>query len=428
MHANGDYVAAAEELDASTDLYGEKERTLWDLERGAVALALDDPDGTIQALSHAEDLIEVTLGHSLGDEAARWLLNDRVLPYLPSAYEDQYVNVLKLLAQLERGEISGGATVEARRMATKANVLRDRYLDARRVIVDEGLDEATGLLEQREAVSGTTRGEFVESPLGLYLSAFSFMHAGDVDDQGVAARRLESVIVAQGPLVGDIDERDFAHVGELRPDDANVLFVALSGRGPTKEAERVGPLIIYEVSVYFEVPILRGGSGEVAAARGVVYEIGPEGGPGAEVLRVDLDLIEDLRSVAIANHERQLPLIYARTLIRAGAKAAGAYALTQVAKENSSGDTETALQIGSVIGGLIYQMATERADLRSWTFLPGKAHVGTGRLDPGRYLMRIEYGADVGTGLGEVYASPWREIEIPDGASAPATLVEHYWR
>src|SRR5262245_19234653 len=130
LAASGAYEQAAATLDdpKTKDLYGAKNQVLWELDRGAVALALSQHDTAIDLLNRAEDTIEVNREKSLGDAAGQWILNDTAAAYIAEPYEDVYLNVIKILAQLEAGRIGGGATVEARRMSGKADRLRDIYL------------------------------------------------------------------------------------------------------------------------------------------------------------------------------------------------------------------------------------------------------------------------------------------------------------
>lgn len=454
----GDYAHAAAVLDepCTQRLYGDKNRLLYLLDRGGVALALGDDAETIALLERAEAMMEV-YRKTAGDEIAQWLINDTAAPYRGEPYEDLYVNVLKLLAQLEAGNIEGGATVEARRLATKADVLRDRYL----VYSNRVKEEADPRIQSRLGSGGgwsgggglvthNEEGRFVESTLGTYLTAVTFMEAGDRSNQGVAARRLIDSIRLQSEIVGPADPADFEDLGERRADDANLLVVALSGAAPYKVAQRFGPIVIVDWPIYFELPVLVPGEQHAAGARVIVAPAPSEAGaqalddqsdassatdaskpapggptgiapePAAETyLSYELSFVEDLSSVAQENHEREMPFIYARTLIRASAKALGSFAATQAVRGSTDNDLAV---IGSIIGGLLFVGLTEKADLRSWIFLPGRADVGLIDLPPGLHRIRIEY---LAPGGGVIYTSPWEDIAVPEDGLA--TVVGHYW-
>src|SRR5687768_5304909 len=126
LHTSGNFIAAAATLDDPKvkAQYGEKNLLLWTLDRGALALACDEQDRAIELLEDAERTIEMQREKSAGDVIGQWTINDTASKYVAEPYEDMYVNVLKLLAQLEAGRVQGGATVEARRAASKADMLR----------------------------------------------------------------------------------------------------------------------------------------------------------------------------------------------------------------------------------------------------------------------------------------------------------------
>lgn len=396
--------------------YGDKNRLLWWLDRGAAALALGDTSSTLANLEKAEEFMDVFRSPSAADELGKWLLNDTAAPYFGEAYEDMYVNVFKLLAQLEAGNLQGGATVEARRMATKADALRDRYLRLKSAVGKQGGSGFEAKASPGQMVATTDEGQFVESPLGTYLTAVTFLKTGEPAMHEVASRRLKTAIDAQRGLIGPVEESNFAGLEGMRQDEANVLVVAMSGRGPRKVANRIGPIPVFEWPVYFELPELVGGVAEAAGAR-LALDDGTF---------VGLALVEDLRSVATANHRRQLPLIYARTFLRSSIKAATAYALTKTWQNNSKRGSER--DIATVVGtlsGLAFVGLTEKADLRCWELLPAQAHVGMVRLPPGEHNARVEYLSSTG---GVLYSGPWKSFAAGDRPTDLFTLVEHYWR
>lgn len=446
LSASGRYDLAAQELDRpeTIDRYGEKNRLLYWLERGSVALAAEDPERAIAELNKADDYMEVLRTSNTGDELGKWLLNDTASPYYGSSHEDMYVSVLKLLAHLEAGRVSatdarGGATIEARRLASKSDQLRDRF-----VRQSESLRDDARFAEARASMPGAdeypTDGQFVESPLGTYLSAVTFMKAGEPSMQDVAGRRLLSAIDLQhkaarmdtGPIGGVVAAtRAFESIGGLRPSDANVLIVALSGRGPTKEPERIGPIPIYTYTLYFELPRLVQHPSRAGGARVVVEAMTAESADlaaAAPVAAQPLDFIEDLGSIARSNFARELPGIYARTYIRSSAKAAAWAVGTEAARKGTSKkeSAQAAVEIAGIIGGFLFVTQTEKADLRTWAFLPGQAHVGLMRLEPGRYRTRVEYLSSSAATSAVLFASPWREIEVRTGSSSLTTVVEHW--
>ncbi len=432
MVGDGRYDLAARSLDdpKTRELYGDKNHLLWLLDRGSIALANHNPSLTIQTLEEAESSIELHSKPTAGDELGRWLWNDNAAPYYAEPYEDIYVNVLKLLAQLEAGNIHGGATVEARRLAGKADALRDQYLSWRDALDARGGADFQAALSSSQTVTADSlmsvndAGEFLESTLGTYLTAITFMETGEENMQAVAGRRLLDSIRLQRGLIGRVDETNFQDLGEMPASRSDLLVVALSGTAPTKHAVKIGPIPVFTWPVYFELPELRGGS---ARAERVRVTATPLDSTAAEPITRELSLVEDMRLVAMENHRRQMPLIYARALLRSSIKAGASFALSESIRHSSGRgrDSERDLMtIGSVVAGIAVLMLTEKADLRCWSSLPALAHVGTLDLPPGRYRVSVEYlGGAYGGGI--LYTAPPREISV--SGERLETVVERYW-
>lgn len=418
MHADGRYDLIARSLDEPDNraLYGEKNELLWMLDRGSAALALGDADTAIAEFSAAEQRMEERRSERLDESAAVLLMNDTHKPYLGEPYEDMYVNVFKMLAQLEAGRVSGGATVEARRMALKADLLRDEYLRLAPKTIEAARSEQGGRpsggggsgagVGSWNADSG---GKFVESPLGLVLSAVAFMHDDATSDQEVALRRLGQIAQAQRGQIGPVDVAAFEGLESWRrpglgSGKGHILVVALSGRGPRKESSRQR-----EGTLFVDLPVLRWRPSEAQGARCVIDGASPE----------PLDLAEDLSRVASVNFDEQLPIIRARAYARAAAKAAGVAAATWGASTTNN----DAATLAVLLGGMALLIASEQADLRGWECLPGQAHVRLLEVPSGRRDVTVEW---EGRGGGTLYSSGRRTIDVPEGGLA--TVVEYWWR
>lgn len=420
--AGGWYAKAAKDLDdpKTVEMYGSKNRLLYLLDRGAVGLAMGDYDKAIDLLNQAEDGVEYQRQKSLGDQIGQWTINDTTSSYVAEPYEDMYINVLKIIAQFGAGRIQGGATVEARRIGSKADRLRDLYLKYKEQIQKDSKSKLGAEPPPMKSGMGASNeeGNFVESPLGTYLAAVAFMKSGDGELQRVAGKRLVESIQLQTPLIGPVKGQDFADIEEKRASSVNVLVIALSGRGPTKYAEKVGPIPVGTFPVYFELPKLQTHPSQVGQARIEVEGQLAAGGTN------ELKLIEDMSAVAAENHRRELPLIYARTLIRAGIRGGLSATATELARKNARDSNKGLIVVGGALLGLGMQWAMERADLRSWIFLPGQARVGLFKLTPGEHRVRVIYESSLG---GVVYTSEWKAIRVSNDGEGLASVVTQYW-
>jgi hypothetical protein len=408
-HDMGDYAGTSLLLDEANEkgLYSRRSRVLWLLERGASAAAQGDTERAVQILNAAERHTEVFNEQSISDIAGQWLLSERASRYITRAYEEQYINVIKMLAHFDAGTIENGPTVEARRMALKANEMRDRFEDL--------LDEMHDRGGQTE-VSFDRPGQFIESPLGVYLSAVAFIESGEADMAATAIRRLETAASAQAGLgiTQDISYVDTLTSYDDRKQDA--LFVAVGGVGPTLARQNVGPYFVYVTPIYFELPqIVRGGSGADRAVAEIEYADGTTG-------TVELDFIEDFSAVAEANFESELPLVHARTYLRALTKS-GIFTAGGIVLENSDADpaVKAAGLLVSIVGGLAYLALTEKADIRCWTMLPGAAWASVVDLPDGAHRARVVF---LGTGGQRQHEGEWKEIR---GGSFGLDSIVEYW-
>lgn len=438
LHATGQDQAALALLENpnSKSLYGEQDHVLYYLDHGALLLESGRPTEAFSQLEKAEAIMDYGGRRNAGDDLAEWLINDTAAAYTGEPYESIYVNDLKLLAQLTRtdtgpdgspgpqGVISGGATVEARRAAAKADFLRNRFAASQGKLNEEAAKrgapaEANSQIDPSvNAAPPATAGQFIESPLGTYLTAVTFMKAGETSLQEVAGRRLADSIKQQGGLIGNVKPDAFTSLGTLNASDANVLIVAFSGIGPTKVAQRVGPIPIYTFPVYFELPVLRIQPSQVTSVRATLTPHQPSETNPPQI--VDLNLVEDLSRVAEENHKRALPLIYQRTLIRALIRSGASFVATEALRRQSSHHDSDFVAFGATMVGLAALATLERADVRCWVFLPGQAHVALAKLPAGPFDATIEYLDSAGR---VVDTRTTKDLTAEDAPAALATAL-----
>lgn len=408
LHAAGRYDEVARLLDDPKvrKLYDAEDEVLWHMDRASAALGLGDTAKAIAELEEAKRQTEFNDNKNTGEVVAEWLLNDNFRRYVAEPYEDMYLSVLTMVALLEEGRVQPGAANEARAFGSRTTFLRDRYNQQVKVLSEK---------EPRLAQAGWKAdggGAFVESPLGAYLASLAFMAAGEADGQRIAAEHVLDAIRQQQDKIGPVREQDFADLGKKTPADTNVVVVAFAGRGPTKRAMRLPPLVIDKVTFYAEIPVL-----VTSASRVVGAEAEFEGGP-----TVPLALAEDMSAVAKENYDRIMPLIQGRAIARAAARAVGAYFITE-AVDKSNRRKNDAARWGTELALLAAQILVERADVRAWAMMPGKAFVATAKLPPGERKYRVVY---KGVGGGVVYTSGWRTLNVSEGSPLVAA-VAHYW-
>jgi hypothetical protein len=401
-HARGDYSGAAALLDSDVvrDAYGDKSGLLWHMERGSVAMAAGDPGLAVKRFDTAEAASAYNYDPTRGDVFTMWTLNDAEATFVAQPYEDMYINVFKTLAYLEQGKVDGFATAEALRQLRKAEHLRDVY---GKYMQMAGAQDRAGVLKTANAKAGMgvkDAGQFVESPLGAYLSCVTFLAVDERNNQELAARRLVDAVRQQQAIVGPVKAEDFEPLTNLKREDVNVLVVALTGRGPIKVESRLrAPLL----DLFVDIPYPRLQM-QPTSITGAFLEVeGTADAPGR------LSLIEDMASVSAENYRRAEPAIYSRTLVRVASKL-GLVAGASVAAHQGDKKGNYSLAAVAAVLGVVAVQASEKADLRSWVFLPGQARVMLAKLPPGQHRVRLVYELGGGTLVRE----EWKTIQVRD--------------
>jgi hypothetical protein len=103
----------------------------------------------------------------------------------------------------------------------------------------------------------------------------------------------------------------------------------------------------------------------------------------------DLELLEDMGSIASETFRERAHLIYLISVLRATIKGVASSVRDSVGDE-VGGDAGKLLGLLS-LGTQLFAEASEKADLRISRYFPAKAYVGGITLDPGLYSYSIIY-------------------------------------
>jgi hypothetical protein len=102
----------------------------------------------------------------------------------------------------------------------------------------------------------------------------------------------------------------------------------------------------------------------------------------------DLELLEDIGKVAETTFSGKKDLIYLRTVVRATVKGMSAAVFDAMSE---SDDEHSVLFSILSLGAQIFTETSEKADLRSARYFPGKAYAGGINLEPGIYSFTVVY-------------------------------------
>lgn len=372
------------------EIYKSKDLVLKNLEAGLIHHFAGNFDSSTVFFDNAEILIDDAYTKSISRGFKAMLLNDNTLVYDGEPYEDIYLNAFKSLNYVHQNDWEG-ALVETRKMAFKMEQLDIRL---------KGLAEAFA----REDTTGRVKWEsgkvnIQNSAFSHYLAAILYAKTGKPDDSRIEFEKLKRALSEQEK----INERAPVNITDLEkirePQSYNVLVTAFTGQAPIKKQEDFRLWLDGDNDnsfyVKFSLP-------KIDLYRSRIY--------GIRILTdsletYDLELIEEMDAVSAEVYKAKVPIIYTRSLLRATIKAAGSsYAASSVRKKNKG--------LGFLVDvlGVIGQESTEKADLRGWQTMPGKAWMNVINLPVGVNEIQIQYLS----ASGSILYSEKRTIEITE--------------
>lgn len=401
--ASGNYestVQLMENLDQN-EVYKSKDQVLLYLEHGLVNHFAGNYQSSSRYFTNAEDEIDNLFTKSVSRAIQSFVVNDNSLAYDGEDYEDIYLNVFKGLNYIHMNELES-ALVEVRRVTYKLERLDEKYHG-----LVESLSKAdTTNTDKDKWKAGETNVQ--NSALGRYLSTILYAKTDKPDDARIELSNLMKAYQEQ-PSVYDFDKPSEEQLQRLtRPNSYNLVIQAFAGRAPIKEQN---DFRFYhdesDTYIKFSMPTLKTYTSRVNHIKVKVNDDSP----------VQLHLIEEMGQVAKEVYKVKEPIIYARAMVRAVLKAGMAEGIKNRAKKESD-----LLGAAANIMGKVAQEATEKADLRGWQTMPGKAYSTVLNLPPGSHQVEVQYFDNSGTML----SNYTKEVAIEESTSLE--LVESiYW-
>jgi hypothetical protein len=384
------------------------------LDGGTVLRAAEDLPGSVKSLDWAYAVIRPYLDQAaetkVTEEVAAVVTNQTIRTYRGTSYDRIMLNTYQALNYLQLRQFDK-AIVELNRaglwqkdaLERNADRIRkeqeafekagkDKGYDAAATMKDEGF-RAT--MEQAYGPVWDKRGSIdYEVPITSWLRGVVQMARAEPSSWDQARASFKSVAGmlgdgANAAVLQDVAMADAATRGERPPKMVWVLLE--TGRAPSRKELRIDiPLFIQEVPyVGAAFPLLEMHDGQVAS-------LAVEGGKEP----VNASLLCDMDAVVKRSFDDQLPLVITATLVSSASKAVATYFA-----QKAAGDYGWA----AALGGAIYQVAMNSADLRCWLTLPKQWMVAR--------LPRPESGT-LSVVLGD--GQRLEGLQIPD---APFTLV-----
>jgi hypothetical protein len=358
------------------------------LEAGLIHHFAGNYDSSSVFFSDAELLIDDAYTKSISRGFTSLLVNDNKLVYDGEPYEDVYLNAFKSLNYVHQNNWEA-ALVETRRMAFKMEQLDIRL---------KGIAEAFAKQDTTGKVAWSSgKVNIQNSAFSHYLATVLYAKTGKQDDARIEFEKLKIALNEQRELSKSWRPESSDLEIIRQPDSYNLLITAFSGQAPIKQQEDFRLWLQAddgEGSFYvkFSLP-------EIKLYHSRVHEIRVL----TDSLQYPLYLVEEMDVVSAEVYKAKMPIIYTRSLLRASLKATGSTFLASSVRKKNKG-------MGFLVDvlGIIGQESTEKADLRGWQTMPGKAWMNVLHLPPGINEIEIQFLSL----SGQVLYSERRTIEV----------------
>jgi hypothetical protein len=428
----GNYGLAAQEiaplLEDRRD--SEKDRTLYELEAGAVYAAAGDMEQSMAALAAADNRMWEYLDDApdvrISEQAAAVLTNQTIITYTGRPYDRIMCTTYQALNHLAQGNLDA-AGVSLRRAYEWQRDAAEKYskeiealeqkaneassgenYDSKAALEDAGvkggLDSAYGPLRDMQGYA-----EFAV-PYSTYLQALQLQLTGRADalaQATVAFRRTAGMLSEDDRLYAELDAQLAEAATAGAPLAPSVHVLVESGSGPWLDEFRLDiPLFIRQVPyVGIALPVLKFKEG---AAGSFTVRAGGEVHPSR--------VLTDMDRVVADEFNRRLPAIVTLTIVSSATKAIATYLAQQAVYEQNP---DAAWVVA--IAGALYQVGTNSADLRIWLTLPKR--VLYARLPApadGVVEVELEGGQRIGPISVESNGASIVHVRVPRAGATPA--------
>lgn len=371
------------------EIYEEKDRVLYALEKGTINYFKGDYEQSIESFSNAEEYIDQFFSKSIKTGIGAFLSNDTQLNYNGEVYEDVYLNGLKSLSYLKLNDFQG-AMVEARRITEKLEQAEQKYGKYATSMAESDTTE-----QDIEWEAGTS--SIHASPLSHYIASALHAKAGEEDGARIEMDNLKQAIKNHQVMPDSKLEFDSSFAKIQHPDTYNTMLMAFCGNAPDKIDNSINTDINRDGrGLKIAIPKLVMQPSSVSVIETVVND----------TMRTELKIIEEMDKVARETFEIKKPIIIARATIRGVLKSAAQEGITGAVEDEYG---EVAGSIAGFLGGKARE-ASEQADLRGWQTMPGKIYTNVIKLPAGEHDITFNYYSSEG----ELLYSEARNITVSE--------------
>lgn len=344
------------------------DETLHFLNKGTLLRLQDKYAESNKYFDQAKVLIEKLNAISVGEQLASVTVNDTMKAYEGLPNEQLMVYSFETLNYLQMGE-ADAAAVEARQFDVKQ-----------------------GLIAKKNSNAKYLSGAFVR-----YLNSMAYEAVGERDSARIEMQKAVEGYKDQnsGFTVPKALVADLGRVTAGKPAPSEVVFVLHNGLGPSLDENNIRVANPAGDPPMFSLAMPKYVKRSTPVARVVL---------SAGSASADSEIVEDINAIGEKSFNDRLPAIMARGVARMVVKNVAA--------------KETKKQVGNPLFDLVADIATnasERADTRSWSLIPGNVLMARLSLPAGKHNVTATYYSESGNVLS---SREFTDIELKAGRKA----------
>ncbi len=378
---------ADEALGENPKIYGRNNELLYWLDRGMVEQCAGRFEDSIHAFAQAQNKYDELYTKSISKMANAWALNDYAAPYRGEDYEYTLINIFQAVNYLMIGDYNE-ALVEARDMDSKLGLINSLY-GGKNVYKEDAFGRFfMGILYEANGTPADLNDAFIS-----YSKAFEEYQRDGGKFFGLEPPDLlKENLLTLARFMGEAEYQryrtEFSDIQytplEEKKRKAEIYLIQYAGFSPVK-VSGVIPLAFdprHITQIVFPKYLRR--YSEIESSEFV-------GAKSDQLSYVQPTFLgQDIATLAEKVLDSRKAQIMSKAVIRPAVKYAAELAIEDQIKDKWGNGAA----IGFDILSSIYNLSTERADLRSWQTLPAQIRIARLLLAPGEYDFFIQTYSD----------------------------------
>ncbi|GAB4301781.1 MAG: hypothetical protein Kow0090_17320 [Myxococcota bacterium] len=384
---SGGYDRALLELEQNGDINNDKNRVLYLLDKGMILHLAGRYEESNKVFELAERQSEEYWATSVSEEVASMLTSDDIKAYPGEDFERVLILIYRAMNYLAMDSLED-ALVECRQVDIKLNEINQKYGKNKNVYREDAFARwLSGIIYEAEGDFNNAVISYRKA-IGIYKKDYLPNYRTNIPAQLI--KDYLGALKAEG-LSDELEraKRAYLQFGEAEPppkDMGEVVLIYQNGRSPHK-IEQFLIIPVDNTVIKLAFPEYRRSH---YFLRNIRIRSGDFSAQG--------ELAEDITEIAIKNLKDRA----GRTMLKMAARAA-----TKVALKKAADKAHPLLGLLTNVANV----ATEKADTRSWLSLPAEFNITRLQLPPGERELTIEY---LGGG-GAVYMSQKIKVKIEAG-------------